>query len=483
MKTKILLLFFSALVATPFSGFAQTPGNMDDVQWSELAKAATSVSLTEIQQNPEKFNDQKVIVFGRIGNVKIGDQKTFVVQQLYQPKSKNFNREDWLGATQQGEQPSMAVVFDTWYTNCASTAAGRDRIRSLSKKGSAYLMGPFNQERFALVAVVRLFSDTFQPYLSLIEFHAAKSEARGNAPSLPTQRPVVAPSLPSQRPHQRTTLAEAMHAEQERVDGFDDSIKRQLSDLFLDAQAKQKDHRWAETAANCEKVLSIDPENHYAHSMLGNAYARLDKFELAEKHLSKAIQLMPADYSAYLAMFLVYARKGETNAAVAALETAVKNGSPTTYELRKDADVPDNFKHLPKFKELTAVSLDKLTADTRDADLFENRTMDLQMNYDAAWNAVEKALKDQRETFRLSDKENGLLITELTSHFGLGGFSYAQYFIVLERSGDVTSKISFKLFRYYADTDGSLKPDNKPFIENRAKKFLDNVNKAATKKK
>ena len=348
-------------------------------------------------------------------------------------------------------------------------------------RGETYLM--FNQERFALVAVVRLFSDTFQPYLSLIEFHAAESEAKSTDPSLPTQRPVVAPSLPSQLPPQRTTLAEAMHAEQERVNGFDDSIKRQLRDLFLDAQAKQKDHRWAETAANCEKVLSIDPENHYALSMLGNAYARLDKFELAEKHLSKAIQLMPADYSTYLAMFLVYARKGETNAAVAALETAVKNGAPTTYELRKDTDVPDNFKHLPKFKELTAVSLDKLTANTRDADLFENRTKDLQMNYDAAWNAVEKALKDQRETLRWSDKENGLLITESTAHFGLGGNSYDQYFIVLERSGDVTSKLSFKLFRYYADKDGSLKPENKPFIENRAKKFLDNVNKAATKKK
>ncbi len=479
MKLKILFLFFSALVAAPFSGFAQTPGNMDDVQWSELAKSATSVSLTEIQQNPEKFNGQKVIVFGRIGDVQIGDRKTFVVKQLYQPKYKDFNLEDLQGAMQRG--PSMYVYFDTWYTNCAATAAGRDRIRSLSTKGETYLM--FNQERFALVAVVRLFSDTFQPYLSLIEFHAAESEAKSTDPSLPTQRPVVAPSLPSQLPPQRTTLAEAMHAEQERVNGFDDSIKRQLRDLFLDAQAKQKDHRWAETAANCEKVLSIDPENHYALSMLGNAYARLDKFELAEKHLSKAIQLMPADYSTYLAMFLVYARKGETNAAVAALETAVKNGAPTTYELRKDTDVPDNFKHLPKFKELTAVSLDKLTANTRDADLFENRTKDLQMNYDAAWNAVEKALKDQRETLRWSDKENGLLITESTAHFGLGGNSYDQYFIVLERSGDVTSKLSFKLFRYYADKDGSLKPENKPFIENRAKKFLDNVNKAATKKK
>lgn len=467
MKTKILFLFFSALVAAPFSGFAQTPGNMDDVQWSELAKSATSVSLTEIDQNPEKFNNQKVIVYGIINGFEAGKKKGFVQElELDGSLAESHGRVALV----------MSVSFDAWYTNCASTAAGRDRIRSLST-GEQYV------KRYAIVAVVRLSSDTFQPYLSLIEFHAAKQEAKSTAPSLPTQRPVVAPSLPSQLPPQRTTLAEAMHAEQERVDGFDDSIKRQLRDLFLDAQAKQKDHRWAETAANCEKVLSIDPENHYALSMLGNAYARLDKFELAEKHLSKAIQLMPTDYSAYLAMFLVYARKGETNAALAALETAVKNGSPTTYELRKDTDVPDNFKHLPKFKELTAVSLDRLTANTKDADLFENRTTDLQMNYDTAWNAVEKALKDQREILYWSDKESGLLITKLTEHFGLGGPSYNQYFIVLERSGDITSKLNFKLFRYYADKDRSLKPENKPFIEKGAKKFLDNVNKAATKKK
>ncbi len=382
----------------------------------------------------------------------------------------------------------MTVFFDTWYTNCAATAGGRDRIRNLSTKGEAYLMGPFNQERFALVGVVRLYSDTFQPYLSLIEFRAAISGTGGSANPSPNPQPSpgVPPSLPSQWPPQRTKWAEAIQAEQARVNGFDDSIKRQLRDLFLDAQSKQKDHRWAETAANCEKVLAIDPENHYAHSMSGSAYARLDQFELAEKRLSKGIQLMPADYSTFLGMFLAYARKGETNAAMAALETAVKNGSPMTYELRKDTDVPDNVKRLPKFMELTAVSLDRLTANTKDADQFEIRTKELQMNYDAAWSAVEKALKDQKETMRLADKENGVMITESTLHGLLAG-TRDQYFIVLERSGDAISKLNFKLFTYSAKTDDSgktiLKPENKPFIENRAKKFLDNVIKAATKKK
>ena len=100
----------------------------------------------------------------------------------------------------------MSVSFDAWYTNCASTAAGRDRIRSLST-GEQYV------KRYAIVAVVRLSSDTFQPYLSLIEFHAAKQEAKSITPFLyPPSVRSVAPSLPSQLPPQRTTLAEAMHA-------------------------------------------------------------------------------------------------------------------------------------------------------------------------------------------------------------------------------------------------------------------------------
>ena len=78
MKTKILFLFFFRSGCSPFSGFAQTPGNMDDVQWSELAKSATSVSLTEIDQNPEKFNNQKVIVYGIINGFEAGKKKGFV---------------------------------------------------------------------------------------------------------------------------------------------------------------------------------------------------------------------------------------------------------------------------------------------------------------------------------------------------------------------------------------------------------------------
>ena len=319
------------------------------------------------------------------------------------------------------------------------------------------------------------------------EFEAANSDAKAGTSSSPTAKSDVEPSPPKQGQRRLSQWEIAMKPEQERINRFDDSISRQLGNLMSDAQAKQGEYRWTETVSACAKILAIDPDNAYAHWMSGRAYARLEQLELAEEHLSKAMQLIPDDFRPYSEMFIVYAKRGATNDAIASLETAVRKGSFETYALRTDKDVPNNFKQLARFKELTAASLDRLAGYyCLDLDVFENRTEDLQMNYDAAWNAVEKALKSQSERIRISHKTSGFILTTPTAH-GLFSGTMDQYIVVLESSGDATSRLHFKLMTWDSTTDDSgmrsVKPRSKPLIANRAAKFIDNVKKAAPKKK
>jgi hypothetical protein len=185
-------------------------------------------------------------------------------------------------------------------------------------------------------------------------------------------------------------------------------------------------------------------------------------------------------------MFFVKARKGDTNAAFMSLDLANKKGFPYTFELRKDADVPASFKELPRFKQLTAISLDRLTADINGAASFQTRAIDMTVGVDDAWVAIQKVLKDQKETINVVDKENFLITTKRTAHGLLGG-TYDSYFIVVEPIDSTKSRLVFKLLSFSSSVDSygnvAMAPLSSSYAELRVEKFVSNVNKALTKKK
>lgn len=247
------------------------------------------------------------------------------------------------------EPPAIAVGKDV--------VAGKTQLGAVGSTGAAF--GPH------IHLEVRHFSERLFPHWGNIygkespeseaKFDSAEFSQSWTDPetfsTVSPVSPVNTPATPASTPV--LAFSEAMKAESERVNGLEDSVKRQLRSFFLKAQAEMKNQRWTEAIANCEKVLSIDPQNQYACAMSGKAYERLNQFELAEKQLSKALQLIPADFTSHLRMFFVHAKKGEKDAAITSLQMAVKNGYSKAFELRTDKDVPGDFKEVPKFKELT----------------------------------------------------------------------------------------------------------------------------------
>ena len=146
----------------------------------------------------------------------------------------------------------------------------------------------------------------------------------------------------------------AMQAESKRVNSLSDSTKRQLRSLILKAVSERDKKSWAEAAASCEKVLTIDPNNHYALCIAGSAYEQLNQLDVAEARLSKAVQLIPASWDSHLKLFFVHAKKGSKDAAVAELESAILTGYREAFELAANNEMPAAVKEVPKFKELTA---------------------------------------------------------------------------------------------------------------------------------
>jgi tetratricopeptide (TPR) repeat protein len=484
MKITSLLCIAIAALATQQPALPQVPGNLNDEQWAETLQKASSVAMLSIQSDPEKYNGKVVIVFGRIGGVQLGDPKHFVVQQLYQPKSpdfvkgKNFSWEDWWGMTQADDQPAMRVYFGVWHTNCASTQEGRDRIRSLSTKGGPHLLGPFNQDKFAVIGVVRLFSDSFQPYLSLVDFRPMRPGAT-TTPSGSDSRPPAQPAL------EQTQYQKAVSIENARVRQLPPYTQERIGTFLKQGYGDYNATRWAEAAAAFEKVLAIDSQNFSAHWHAGEAYERLSQLESAEKHLQAAIQLIPSSMKPHVVMCCVLAKRNDTTNALASLERAVKNGYSTAFELRTNEAISKELRESAKFIELTAVSIDILCRYRKDASLFESRTEVIPMSYDATWTAVQRVLKEQKEKIRVTDKESGVVITENTEH-GLLGSTFDQYFIVFERVSEEITRLNFKLFTYYDKTekDGRVLrlPERPGFIDARAKKFIQNVSKPMAKK-
>lgn len=470
------------ITASPAAPTRPPAPNAPPLDTAALWKSASSVDLAQIIQEPDKYNKKTYKFYGTIGDVRVSEQrKQFTFEQL-KPVDKNFAQgksfswNQWMDLTQGGAK--LEVIWTDWYKRVSDMPDGRAKIRLLTSINTPTVgnLGP----KFFIIAEVREYSDTFQPYLELLDVlpedqaNSASSPARSSGASS-TTRPA-----PKGSP-----LSEARRAERERVDALDDSIKRQLGPLLQEAQTDLKDRRWSEVAEKCEKALTLDPNNQYAHQMSGQAYQRMNQFDNAEKHLNRAIEIMPLEPFSHLNMALVLAKKGQNEPALTSLESAIQKGYTTAFQLRVDEDVPAAFKELPRFKELTKVSLDKLVSHYDSASMFETLSREFSSSYDLVWDATQKALKDQKEKIRLSDKENGVVISEPTDH-GLFSSMHDHYFVVLERAGDSAAKLSVKLITYtdrITSSGDTVREPGPDFAKTRAGKFLDKIGKNLQPKK
>ncbi len=152
----------------------------------------------------------------------------------------------------------------------------------------------------------------------------------------------------------RVAFERAIQAEDKRVNSFDEATRRKLRPLIVKANTDFRKNRYAETVKSCESACAIDPENHWAHFLAGASYEQLNQLDEAEKHLSKAIQLIPSNDKSHFRMFLIHAKKGQNDAALASLETAINCGYTNWFELPTADEVPSAIKEMPKFKQLTA---------------------------------------------------------------------------------------------------------------------------------
>lgn len=136
------------------------------------------------------------------------------------------------------------------------------------------------------------------------------------------------------------------------------------------------------------------------------------------------------------------------------------------------------------------VTLASLTADVQNNQLFEDHSKTLSCGFEAAWQAVTKLLSQQGDKIIRSEEANGVIVTDLSRHGVVGFPSYLQYYIVLERQGDNSTRLNLKLFEYYRDAKSrssfgqvNLLPERNKFTAKKAQQFLDKIEAALGKAK
>lgn len=284
------------------------------------------------------------------------------------------------------------------------------------------------------------------------------------------------------------TLEAALRQEKERIDKIEAIRKEEVLSLQANGVQAMKNQKWNSAIQTYDKLLELDPENYEANVNIGGAYAMLNEFEQSIHYLSKANQLIPADPHPYINMVYAYARKGDKDRAIDSLQNAINRGFKNLAHLKKDTDLPEDFRQDQRFKELTGLTLAKLTAGIKDAAFFDDQIQYFSHRYEDVWAVIENVLKDQKEKIIRSEKETGIIVTDLSRHGILGFPTYTKYYILLEKITENSCKLSFKLFAYSRVMEGRgareliLRPQSKSLANKRAMNFLESIKETLKKK-
>ena len=269
----------------------------------------------------------------------------------------------------------------------------------------------------------------------------------------------------------------------------EEAKKQQIPSLQEEGSNAFKNKNWNTAVQVYKKLLELAPENYEANTNIGTAYTMLNEFDLAIKHLTKAQQLQPAEYQPYYLMGVAYARKGDKNRAIDSLRDAIYKGYKdlSVSDLEKDTDLPEDFKQDRRFKGLLGkLEINKLISGVKDVHLFDNHSPAFPYKYDNVWDAVNYTLKDQDEKIIQSDKETGIIVTD-TCRQSMGR-KYYQYYILIEKTSEVSTSLSLKLCGYDSIWRKELKrsvkePMNKAHVNKTVTKFLEKVKEVLEKNK
>lgn len=277
----------------------------------------------------------------------------------------------------------------------------------------------------------------------------------------------------------------------------EEAKKQQIPSLQEEGSNALKNKNWNAAVQAYKKLLEIEPDNvemiYDANMHLGSAYTMLNEFDLSIKHLTKAQQLKPAEYQPCYLMGVAYARKGDKDRAMESLQDAI-NRRPDDLlvsDLGKDTNLPEDFKQDQRFKGMLAkLTFKKLISSVKDTNLFDNHFQEFPNRFEEVWDAVDYALKKQREKIIQSDKQTGIIITDMT--FDWDGEIYNKYYILVEKRNESLSVINFKLLTYHKIKNKSttmeegfvkwlkspeLKPANSSYTNQVAMSFLECVRK------
>jgi hypothetical protein len=123
-------------------------------------------------------------------------------------------------------------------------------------------------------------------------------------------------------------------------------------------------------------------------------------------------------------------------------------------------------------------AFEKLTATLPDAGLFPKHVTEFALPYDKVWEAASQALAQQKETILRSEKENGVLMTDLTRHSLIGIPSYERYCLLIEKQNDSSTKMTFILQTYHKnilvkkESANAIKASSRDMVNIKMKEFL-----------
>lgn len=113
------------------------------------------------------------------------------------------------------------------------------------------------------------------------------------------------------------------------------------------------------------------------------------------------------------------------------------------------------------------------------ANAFDLHTKELQYRYDQVWDALLSQLTEQKESILQSNKKTGILTTKMTRHGFINPY-WEKLSLTIEKAGDSSTKVSFKLFQFKQVNDfdkgeGHLDPLPNAKVNPKAEAFLDKI--------
>jgi|GEM_PF-3222792 len=168
-------------------------------------------------------------------------------------------------------------------------------------------------------------------------------------------KPVEEPTIPVKKERGPITLEAALQTERERIKKISTFKRLRMSLLITEGKNAMEKRDWNDAVQAYKKLLEIDPDSYETHINIGNAYAMLNEFDLSIRHLSRAIQIIPVDPTPYTIMVYTYARKGDYGLAIEYLKNAAERGCNHIELLKKDSDLPEDFRQDPRFKKLLGI--------------------------------------------------------------------------------------------------------------------------------